>query len=272
MEMEVSERVHIMPVGYEHDRVVESAKKFKADQVLLIGHKGNTTKGERYWKKVQETLDEEGIDYESESSCDIFDLYDSIGTIASLISNHRNDDVYVNISTGSKVTAVAGTIAANVADVTAYYAKAESYDGEPGGISEVFELPHYPIQAPDQQQVKTLHILHLLETRGIEPTKGQFIHVAEQNNLDFTTRDVTEKGKYRLLDDQVLKPLSNFGYVDVTKDGRERIIHLTDKGQGAYQAFKALIDTESLEANLGTLDDFKQTTGWNVGSIRSDFE
>lgn len=248
--MEVTRRIHVIPVGYEHARVVEPAQEYQADKVILITHSEDDPTGEEYLSKAVEDFDELRMEYEV-AECDFFDLYDSIGTLGDIVQEFREDDIYINIATGSKITAVAGFIVATVSGASAYYARAKNYDDGPSGMGDVFELPHYPIRSPNAQQTTVLTILHELDEQDHHPTKGDLIHACEQNGLAFTQKDVSDKGKYRLLDTEVLDPLEEQGYISTYKDGKYRRVELTKDGEGAYQAFKSLIDTESVE--LGTL-------------------
>ena len=249
--MEIPDRVHVVPIGYEHDRVVAAAKEYRADKVVLVKHSDDTANSEHI-SDVVDSLDSLNIGYEL-GSCDIFDLYDSIGTIGNIISDYDSDEVYINISAGSKITAVAGFIAGTVTKTTVYYGKAEKYDGTPTGFEDAFQLPHYPIDAPDKQQIITLTVLHELAKRECHPTKGDLIHIAMQNHLEFTQRDVDEKGLYRLLGTQILEPLSDYGYVESYKDGRSKRVKLTEQGEGAYEAFKSLINPEQVD--LGSVGE-----------------
>lgn len=251
MGMEIPDRVHVVPLGYEHDRVVRAASEYRADKVILVKHTDDTTDS-THISDVVNSLDNLNIDYELES-CDIFELYDSIGTIGNIISDHNADEVYINISAGSKITAVAGFIAGTVTETTVYYGRAKKYEDTPTGFKDAFQLPHYPIDAPDKQQIITLTILHELDEKGIHPTKGDLIHVAMQNHLEFTKRDVDEKGLYRLLGTQILEPLSDYGYVESYKDGRSKRVKPTEQGEGAYEAFKSLIDSEQVD--LGSVGE-----------------
>ena len=257
MGMEIPDRVHVVPLGYEHDRVVMAASEYRADKVVLVKHTDDSTDS-THISEVVNSLDNINIEYELES-CDIFDLYDSIGTIGSIISDYGSDEVYINISAGSKITAVAGFIAGTVTETAVYYGKAEKYEDTPTGFEDAFQLPHYPIDAPDKQQIITLTILHELDKRGTHPTKGDLIHVAMQNHLKFTQRDIDEKGLYRLLGTQILEPLSSYGYVESYKDGRSKRVKLTKQGEGAYEAFKSLIDPEQVE--LGSVGEKAEKEG-----------
>jgi predicted transcriptional regulator len=250
--MVFSDKVHIAPVGYEHDRVVHPLEDDNADYIVLIRHSEDDPKGERYLERIEESLADLEVEWET-LYCDLFNLYESIETFGQAVSEFESEDTYINISTGSKITAVAGFIVATVTDTDAYYTKAENYDEDPVGYGPVQELPHYPIERPNDQQTTILTVLHRLEEEDVYPTKGDLIHISEQNNLDFTKQNVAEKGKYRLLDTKILDPLEERGYVEIIKDGKYRRVRLTPEGEKAYLAFSVLTDSDPLD--LGTVSD-----------------
>lgn len=245
MGLKVTDRVHIMPVGYEYERIIQPAKKFRADRVVLLGHEGDQEgdDGHDHLRRAVTALEEEGIEIEPRE-CDIFDLYSSMGAIAESISEHEDDEVYVNVSTGSKVTAIAGMIASMVLDCTPYYIRARDYTGDPDDIQEETELPTYPIDAPDSEQVDVLQFIDRYSEEEGPPTKGQVINFSEHLNLDYVSRNVAGKGKYRLLDTHIVEPLKERGYVVESKQGRNKVLALTEDGKAALEAFRWLIDKE----------------------------
>jgi hypothetical protein len=172
MGMDVPDRVHISPLGYEYDRVLEPAVEAKADRVYLLEHSESDNEEPEYHTELVEELQETGIAVQS-VSCDIFDLYAVLGKVAELITEHITDEVYVNISTGSKISAIGGMIACMVtresANVTPYYVRAEGYtpDEEKNneerpvsfGVAAISELPTYPIQGPSREEISILQYI-----------------------------------------------------------------------------------------------------------------
>lgn len=252
VEWNVRERVHIMPVGFEFDRIVVPAEQYRADQVVLIGHEGDESgsEGEEYWNRVTAELEERDIPY-NDLGCDMFDLYSSLGTIAKAITTHSDDDVYVNLSTGSKITAIAGMIASMVLDTTAYYVRALDYDdGGPTDIVDVIDLPMYPIDAPDKEQVGVLEFIEMWTEHEGPPTKGEIIHFSEQESLAYIRQNVAGKGKYRLLDTHIVEPLKERGWIDESKQGRNKVLSLTADGEAALQAFRWMVEDIDWEKYL----------------------
>ncbi|SFS56289.1 HFX_2341 family transcriptional regulator domain-containing protein [Halostagnicola kamekurae] len=244
-DFKVENRVHIMPIGFEFDRAHLPAKELKADTVILLMHESDDDDEEDRIKEIQDKLDEYGIDSEKDK-CRLFNMYDALGMIAEKINEFSSEDVYVNLSTGGKVTAIAGMIACMVADATPYYVQAKDYGPTPPeGVAEITKLPRYPIDSPDYQEIAVLNFIKERTSEDSAPTKGELIEFGEEIGLPFIAdHDVEQKGKYRLLDNHVINPLEDDGYVTTEKKGREKIVKLTSDGQNTLHAFRYLIEDE----------------------------
>ncbi|WP_276255169.1 DUF6293 family protein [Halomontanus rarus] len=244
--LEVPDRVHVMPVGYENDRLVLPAIELGADRIVLLEPEAGDAR--EYAESVRERLDDAGIAHET-IPCDIFDLYESIGAIAEVAS--RFEDVSVNIASGSKVTAVAGAIACMATDATPYYVRAERYgeaaDSVSEGVEAIYELPTYPIDRPSREHVAVL--AHVAEHEPV--TKKRLIAYGENEDLPFIADydGAGEKGKYRLLERHVVDPLAERGYVAVDDVGRTKRVSITDSGRNTLRAFSYLLDGNTYSDN-----------------------
>jgi hypothetical protein len=240
--MEVAERVHLIPVGYENDRIVLPAVELRADRVVLLRYEDETDHPS-YAETVRERFDDEGIDHET-VPCDIFDFYDSIGTVAELATRFADHEVYVNLASGSKVTAIGGMIACMATGATPYYVRAERYAAETDGdvaegIREVTELPTYPMESPGPQQVA---VMDYVDREG-EVRKRDIIEFGKDEGLAFIAdRDAANrKSEYRLLDSHLLDPLVENGYVTLEEVGRSTRVSLTESGANTLRAFRYLV-------------------------------
>lgn len=98
------------------------------------------------------------------------------------IDDHA-DDVYVNVSAGSKITAIAGTIACMATGATPTYARPdygpddERVPDEPlhEAVAETFSLPTYPIGRPSREHVAVLQFV-AVSTAGRE----KYVSLTEQ--------------------------------------------------------------------------------------------
>ncbi|WP_423745129.1 DUF6293 family protein (plasmid) [Haladaptatus sp. SPP-AMP-3] len=239
MEMEVPHRVHIMPQGYETDRIYKAAKKLKADKVVLLTHPESTEQGNRCQEVVQEKLEAENIEYDV-TDCDFFNLYACLGKMLEVIRDYDGDIVSVNLSTGSKVTAVAGMMACMTTDATPYYVRADDY-GEAtvsSGVKSIDELRAYPMDRPERDHIR---ILEYIDEEG-EVQLSDLIDFAEKNDLDFMMkRDVSDqKAKYGVLNEEIIEPLEEKGDITINRQGQSKLVQLTEVGENTLQAFKHL--------------------------------
>lgn len=246
--MNVPERVHVVPLGYEHDRVIEPLQRLNADKAVLIAH-ADDTKLPVYHDNVREALQEAQIELE-EQECNLFDLYTCLGEIAQIVTDHASDEVYVNLATGSKVTAIAGMIACMATGATPYYVSAEQYgpgdeEGLPktpvsSGVDSIEELSGYPINAPSKEDIG---VLSFIASEG-PVSKKEIIEFGEKNNLPFVADSTTGsmQGKYRRLETHVMKELVENGYVELESRGRKAYAEITEDGENTLRAFSYLLD------------------------------
>ncbi|MFB6196100.1 MAG: DUF6293 family protein [Haloplanus sp.] len=256
--MNVAERVHVMPLGFEHDRIVEPAKEYRADRVVLLDWIADDIERPDYHEDVVADLEAAGIATERRA-CELFDLYDSIAVIAEIVTAEATpsdeddvaNDVYVNLATGSKITAIGGMIACMVTgDARPYYVRAERYasGAEPVGygMELAIDLPAYPMERPDRQQVA---VLDRLVADG-PCSKKALIRFGADRDLPFIRdcdRPFDAAGKptkqsYARLRRHVVDPLEERGFVSVESVGTTRRVRATEEGRNARTAFRYLLD------------------------------
>lgn len=245
--MDVVERVHIAPLGYEYDRILQPAVEGKSDRIYLLEHSGPETHSVDYHDELIAELRDAGITVET-YCCDLFDVYDVLAIVTTLAYQHQEDDVRVNVATGREIAAVGATIACMATGATAYYVHPEEYAtrDEPVayGVRDVEGLPDYPIDAPTEEQIAVLRYLDDHE----KVNKKELIGFGEQERLPFieNSQATTDKSKFRVLDSKIVDPLVEDGYVEIEKVGRQKRIHITDAGENVLHAFRHLLDASVL--------------------------
>jgi len=267
--MDVLKRVHIVPLGYEYDRVLEPLEDYRADLVYVLEHdaerpgNGRSTAEEAVTPAYRESLIDalESITTVRRRGCNLMDVYDVLGTVTTLADEHAEDAVYVNVSGGGTIAAIGATMACMdvSTDATAYYVEPESYAydmlEEPlsSGTTDIYSLPTYPIESPTRDQIAIMEFLAdptiwdgYHDDRTSPPKKKDCIEFARDTGLSFMADRAPpeahpggeDKGAFRVLDSRVLEPLAADGYVEVEAVGRRRVIRLTEQGENAYRAFK----------------------------------
>jgi hypothetical protein len=116
MESMLNLRVHIAAVGFEIDRVVIPAVKMKADLVYLLADDNIATdKSTRFQTEIVKQLKKKKIDSKIVYA-NRLQLFDIIRVVKEIILDHRNDEFYVNVASGSKIHAIACMMACMVFD------------------------------------------------------------------------------------------------------------------------------------------------------------
>lgn len=273
--MDVVKRVHVVPLGYEFDRILEPIRDQRADLVYLLEDDsagGRRTSGTEERNATAAADYHEELRAELESTvpevrtweCDLTDVYAVLGDVTTIADVHAEDQVYVNVSGAGTIPAIGATIACMdvSTDAHAYYVEPAEYahDGttEPisFGLDEIEEVPTYPIESPTRDQVAIMEFLAepsawegFHDDRTAPPKKKDLIEYARDRELAFMAdrrspdeRAGEDKGAFRVLDSRVLEPLSEDGYVTIESVGRRRVVELTERGENAYRAFHHKFD------------------------------
>lgn len=234
-------RVHIAPVGFEIDRIVLPAKEMMADKVFLIQHdKPGSDKARPYVEKIKTQLKKENILVESVDSDreNIFSVLKAVKDI--FIAEHKND-IYVNVSSGSKIQAIACMMACMMFkeyDVIPYYAEPDSYPATQGkqqstGLKNIIELPKYQIRKPKQELIEALKIIQ--DHKG-KITKKEMAMIAEEKKLITVHSQHADQARFASLDANIIQPLvEQWKFVEIEKIGRNRWIRMTPEGEHAAE-------------------------------------
>ena len=219
--MDVVKRVHVVPVGYEFDRIVDPIRKQRADLVYLLEHdpapapapaagsdddsvreSDANTDGQltaAYHDELRTEL-ESIVPEVRRRPCDLTDVYDVLGVVTTIAADHAEDSVSVNASGAGTIPAIGASIACMdvSTDATAYYVEPERYahEGreEPAsfGVESTHRIPTYPIDSPTPDQVAIMAFLadpqaweEYHEDRTAPPKKKDLISFAREQGLSF---------------------------------------------------------------------------------------
>jgi hypothetical protein len=152
----------------------------------------------------------------------------------------------VNVSSGTKISAVGAAIACMAVGSTPYFVYPEEYthhvEEEPltTGYADDEVLPSYPIESPTRDQVATMDFLDRKNTDVYTAKKKDLIEFAEDAGLTFITanKPANDKAKFALLNANIIDPLVDNDYVDVERVGRQKQVTLTETGRHALRAFE----------------------------------
>jgi len=264
--MEVTDRVHVLAHGWEVARIVEPLYELKADKVVLILPPDDDYMADFEFEMLNELEAMDRIDVEVRSA-NLFDLDSALQTFTQAVKDHEGNDIYINVSTGSQIAAIAGMMASQTSDATPYFVQHNPAGLDPEdvetpekpifeGAGDISELPVFELDGPSSEQLQVLG--YLFGNKGA--TKKELIEYAESEALPFiaNTEAESDEGRYRLLESHIINPLRDKEYITVEKAGREKKVHIEDRGVDALAAFPLESDTlDAVEAaSEETPDDF----------------
>ncbi len=247
----MEEIVHIIPLGFERDRVVTPFKKFPATRIHILtvvsrrhGHKLYEQQA-RFTSLVERDLKELGIEIQIHD-VDIFDLLETMKKMAELIKLEFQNGarVYINMSGAGRLTSLASALTGMYHGAQVYYVRASRYsrsDEERAahGISicdepSAIRLENFHFEKPSALQCE---ILHLLAERGelttrtiLETLAAGFEEFGDAKGYARLDRR-QKQGLLMRLNRKLLVPLEQRGHILRSKEGRYNRIRITDSGR-----------------------------------------
>lgn len=232
-------RIHIAPLGFESDRIVLPAIDLKADKVWILMH-DNPQKNEArsYLEDIKARLQKERIEFDIKA-LDRLNLSSTIKSVKSIVSETKNNTYYVNVSSGSKIQAVACTMACMMFNendnLIPYYVKPKDYFEYDGaqmstGLEEIIIIPQYDIKTPEKKLMQALQIIKNNDNRI---NKTELAKAAEQEEIiEIGAKEENYKqARFASLDKNIVQPLKrDWKFVKEDKIGRSRWIEITSKG------------------------------------------
>ena len=248
MSVSVTQRVHIAPQGYENDRIHLPAKRLNADKVILLPHDDEDDLAESCRDDISDELDKAGIEMEVEF-CDIFNLNDAFETMVETIWSLEGNDIKLNVSAGSKITAIAGMMACMFTSAEPIYVRPEGY-GEAtvsNGMESVDPLPIFPITEPDYQLIRVLDYIHEEQPDGgIEGVLlkeiGDYLLETDLPAVQGSDKEPGEGDEiYNITREKIITPLSRQGLV--TEQQLKGGVHIrtTSEGEEVLTVGKSLL-------------------------------
>lgn len=233
-------RVHIVPVGFEIDRVIEPLIRFKADKVWLIIEENIETGDANYhYQEIKRRLRDVNIDFD-ERRCKFRALFELLNEYRIIIEQEHEHEIFINVSTGNKIEAIAGMMAAMMfhsdkVSITPYYAVPENYEIKPGtgeqftsGYKDVIQLPNYKIERPKEHLIKALQIM---KENGVM-SKKRLIEIFVQNQLIVIERENhSESAKHSQLNKKYLEPLNEKKFIEIDGKGKAARIKISPNGE-----------------------------------------
>jgi hypothetical protein len=258
-------RIHIAAVGFEVERVTQPLEEDRADRVYLL------TRAERdraapFVEEVTRRLRRASWPVEVKVvRTDLWDVFHALESLRSIFEAEGRTDrsardivpLRVNVSTGTKITAIAGTLACMLWNGTPYYAQVSRawYSDRTPRVGEVHDVVErvepvgvYELRAPARELVE---VLEALQRRGGSLRKRELLR---ELGLDRPGPDggkvpspQSQHGRLR----RRLDPLERrWGFVRTESAGPRARVGLTEQGRLALALFARTPAVRSLDTPI----------------------
>jgi hypothetical protein len=261
---DIPRRVHIAPQGFEDERIYRPAIEREADIVILIGHNESDDTAERCRERIVDALEEQRITVQNDVTCDLFELADALETILAVIHDRNPDDIIrVNISAGSKITAIAGMLACMFTAADPYYVVPEGYnesderaeyDTVSHGMDDIKSLPAYPVTEPDLQLIEVLSFIQEEQPESgpagvILRDIGQYLLEQDLPVVQASDKEPDEVDDIYPMINEIVDPLMQRGFVSTTRFDGGTHVRTTSEGEEMLSLAKSL-NSRQLGGNI----------------------
>ncbi len=244
-------RIHIAPVGFEVERITEPILSDRADRVYLL------TRSERdaaqpFVDAVVRRLRTAAWPVDVRViPTEIWDVFGALGAFRRIFESERRLDrhdasvvpIRVNVSTGTKITSIAGTLSCMLWKGEPYYvrvSRAWYSDRTPrvravnDVVSGVDPVGVYELRAPGPELVE---VLEALERRGGSLRKRELLHELGLDAKGSHGSGLTPQAQHGRLRRR-LEPLEHrWGFVQIAGGGPRGRVRLTEQGKVALVLF-----------------------------------
>ncbi|MHA1997300.1 MAG: HFX_2341 family transcriptional regulator domain-containing protein [Promethearchaeota archaeon] len=246
------EKIHVAFLGWEIERIVEPVIKMRGDRLILICMPKKEEGAWKYLEEIVKRLEKTGkkVDVIENSLYKMVSLLSILNKIFQ-VERERGNEIFINVSAGTKVTACASTIAAMAHPaVTAYYVRTREYYPRENlefpltltrGIEEIYTLPECQIELPDDKFIQTLHVIQKISRRGDNRVYlKELIPELKDKGLikvKFNSDHRRGKSSQYMATLNLTRNLVKWGYITISPKKRNKYLRLTKKGKDAVQMY-----------------------------------
>lgn len=236
-------RTHIVPVGFEFRRVTEPLINMQADRVYLVSYVGDD-KAAEFLSVIKRELAEKYVHIRvNEVRIDVWDMYSCIEKFREIIHQETGNHIYVNVSSGTKITAIAGMLSCMMWNAQPYYVHVAYPEKTPETIptehiqdTSIFST--YDIKKPKPE---FMLVLSLLQSYNGPMRKAKLIEKLEEADVIRDTSDsgeeLTANAKHSQLRSLIDPMEKEWRLISVKARGRRSEVSMTQQGETALRVF-----------------------------------
>ncbi len=249
-------RIHVAPVGFEVERVVAPILEGRADRVYLVTRAGGRDAAAPFVAEIQRRLSRSGLPVDIRIvRTDIWDVLDALQVYRGIFRQELRIDrhatgvipIRVNVSTGTKIMAIAGTLACMLWKGDPYYVQVSRtwYTGLQPQVQEVNDVVTrvepvsvYELRSPTREMVQ---VMEALAQKGGSLRKKELIQIL---GLDRTSPDggkpPSPQAQHSRLRSRLVPLEKRWGFVQTSELGGLRgRVSLTRQGELALALFSS---------------------------------
>jgi hypothetical protein len=239
-------------LGFEDERIYVPLANLNAEKVVFLDQIHSKESHPflnniySYWEKVQSKL----LSNNEVRYCDLFDWWDILLKISEIYRDFPVEtyEIFINLSSGSKISAMAGYHACLLGEITPYYARMKNYaikreKNQPisSGFLKNIKIPLSSIKKPPKNIIQFLDFFEqILKKKNLKSlSKKELIPVMqmvrsiqnqEKDNLNTIEIDEISTKLYNMLKKEYLKPLQDWNFIRYSNE-YEKAIFITAEGK-----------------------------------------
>ena len=226
-------RVHVMPFGNRLDLILNSAINTMADKVyLLVDGKNTNPKKVSGIKKISRELENNNIsvliiNHEKDSTL-------TMRTIRQIIESEIDNEIYINVSSGTQIQAIAGYQSAcyykNSQNIHVYECDGQTDDKSTNesASSGIREISIIPVPSLSFEQIQALKLI----VKNQKMKKTNLANELTKTSILKTNPGLGNERQVNVtsMNQNIINPLQNSGLIKTSKVGRSQIVEATEQG------------------------------------------
>lgn len=237
--MHSSLRVHIGTVDHHIKRITEPMIQLRADKAYLLAFSEKNSATD-YLKKTITILKNHKIPVKV-VYVDIWNLMECLEKMREIIQEERKNQIFFNVSTGTKISSISSMLACMLWNCEPYYAKTDYAEIKttkkviPEQVLDIVSIPTYKMITPKSE---FLQLLNILQNNNGKMKKKNLIE--ELKKLEFIypmgSKALSKPAEHGQLK-TILDPMIKLEYVVVESVGRNSYVSITEHGKNTLVIF-----------------------------------
>ena len=237
--MESQLRIHVATVDHHIERITEPMINLRADKAYIITY-GKQDAAAEFLKKTKTILKRHRIPF-TVIFVDIWDLMACVEKFRDLIMKERENQIFFNVSTGTKISAISAMLSCMIWNCQPYYAKPDYSEikiPRKIAVEEIQDIVSMPIYKMIIPKSEYLQILTILQRNNGQIKKRYLIEELKilQIIKPVGEKDLSKPAEHGQLK-TILDPMIKMEYIQVETVGRNNIVMITSQGENTLRIF-----------------------------------